>query len=570
VQGVFGVSVRLVVGALALVAGLWLFHPGFAPACNLHTPGLCGQSVWDKPANESERAAAKPDRSDDVAGLIAAARTKRLAADFSGAMAALDRAGQVALRRYEAEEIKTTNRKVRYGFVDLDLEARRLAVAAEAGGAKAVSVAAGKLADVFASLASVEGIELVLRRANLRAPKDLTGALQSDTLKAAIAEFWQDLAPTQVYFATNRAQYPEEMGYFGDTIGPLNAVTFGEASVAVPVYSSAASAARDAKEIDDAPEQGLRQTVSVRTVKHLDQAQTDARLRETLKAARTAEALIYVHGADVSFEHALVRAAELKRALRIDGPVLALSWGADRDATVDCAGASTAKLVLMAWKGMAAATGGSARLTVIAHGQGVCAINAPYDHSGGASDAETPADHLVMMAPDYGHKDIEGPFHRAPTSAAQVMFYFDQAARTRDNADEACPWDANPDKRKALSSASGPAEVQRVEIGASPAMANRLLGADYVLDSVLLDLRGYLWSAAGPAARCGMCRLTKDRPEIWRHYAERCGADKSLALDLRREYGAAAEANLDRTLAGLSQAERDMVRDSLKALPAAP
>jgi hypothetical protein len=175
-----------------------------------------------------------------------------------------------------------------------------------------------------------------------------------------------------------------------------------------------------------------------------------------------------------------------------------------------------------------------------------------------------------MMAPDYGHADIEGPFHRAPANAAEVMVYFDQAAKAAKGPDQACPWDTNPASRKILSQAQGRTDMQRVEIGASPAMANRLQGSDYVMDAVLMDLRGYLWTAAAPASRCGMCRLTNGRPEIWRHYAERCGAETSLALDLRREHGAAAEANVDRSLGGLSATERDMVRNSLKSLPPAP
>jgi hypothetical protein len=561
---------RLVAGAVALMAALWLFHPGFDKACQEKSPGYCMSWVW----REGPTVAVKPPVADErktnsVDTAIAAVRAARGRGDLAGAISALDVAGQWALRHYEAEERQGANRRVRYRFVDLDAEARLLAAAAVKAKLPGISGPALRYGETFSALASVEGVELVLRRANLRAPKSLEGAILSPALASAVREFWQDLAPAEVFFATDREKTDEDEGFFGDGVAYDGGMSFGAATVNVPVYVSEAAPGQ-MQSVEDAPERGTRQTVSVRTVKHLDDAQFEARASAALTLAAHKEAMIYLHGEGLGFEHALIRAAEMKLALRIDGPVAVIAWGADDRAKTPCASAATAKLVLSAWKRMAKIAKG-ARLHVVAHGQGVCAGFAPYDHGGDEAELETPAANLILLQPDYGHDDVQGPFHRAPSGAETIQIYFNQTASRAQTGQsgQACPWDANPDQRAAFSRAEKPLTVHQIEVGLRPAAANGLIGADYLLESVLEDLRAQLWTAASaPGQRCGMCKVTADNPVSWRLFADRCGEQQTLALDLRRELGARAEGKLDAVLKDLSPAERDMVRDRLKALPA--
>jgi hypothetical protein len=493
-----------------------------------------------------------------------------MAGRLQKALRALDIAGQWVLRHYEAEERQGADRRVRYLFVDLDLEARKLAAAAIKANAPDIAGPASRYGEVFSALASVDGVELVLRRANLRAPKLLEGAILSQPLADAIREFWQDLAPTDVFFATDRSRVDEDNGYFGEDMADDGGVNWGFASVNAPVYVNEASGADQMQTVENAPERGTRQTVSVRSVKNLDQSQFDARAGAALSLARHKDVLIYLHGRDVSFEHALIRAAELKLALRIDGPAAAISWGQDQRSKTPCASAATAKLVLVAWKRMARVARG-ARLHVIAHGQGVCASFAPYDHGGDEAEAETPADNFILLQPDYGHADVEGPFHRAPGEARNILIYYNQIVSRQDGypAEQACPWDAADDQRAAFTRPEKPLTVHKIEVGRRPAAVNGLDGADFLLDSVLDDLRAQIWTAASqPGQRCGICKLPGQKPAGWRLFADRCGEEQTLALDLRRELGARAEGQLDAALKDLSPAERDLVRGRLKALPA--
>jgi hypothetical protein len=570
VQGVFGLSVRLVAGAVALVAALWVMHPGFDAACRAHTASVCLSGIWSAaPGRATKTETAQSGPVATAEGAIRAARVARLSDDLPTALRALDIAGQWALRHYEAEERQGANRRVRYLFVDLDGEARLLAAAAVKADKAEISGPAMRYAETYAALASVEGVDLVLRRANLRAPKSLENAILTPVLASAIREFWQDLAPVDVFFVTDREQTGEETGFFAPAASPDGAVTWGAATVNAPVYVNEAAGADQMRQVEDAPERGTRQTVSVRTVKHLDQSQFDARAKTAMTLARHQDAMIYLHGAEISFEHALIRAAELKLALRIDGPVAVIAWGVDAKAKTPCASAGTAKLVLSAWKQMAHVTQ-AANLHVVAHGQGVCAGFAPYDHGGDEAEIETPAANLVLLQPDYGHPDVEGPFHRAPGGADAVQIYFNQTASraAADGQEQACPWDAAQDKRAAFSRPEKALTVHKIEIGVRPSAANGLSGADYLLDAVLEDLRAQLWTGASqPAARCGMCKASAAQPTTWRLFADRCGEQQTLALDLRRELGASAESNLDAVLKDLSPAERDMVRQRLKGLP---
>jgi hypothetical protein len=566
VQGVFGLSVRLVAGALALVAGLWLFHPGYDQACRAATPGFCFSGIWrDAPGQTAAPQAQVPGGT--WAEGIANLRKARATGDLKTALAWLDFAGQFAIRAYELEERQGANRRVRYRFVDLDLEARLLAAAAVKQNKPDISGPAMRYAETFAALASVEGIDLVLRRANLRTPKSLDGKIVSAEMAGAIREFWQDLAPAEVYFATDRERMDEEAGYFAGDVAADGALTWGVATVNAPVYVNEAAQGQ-MQSVEDAPERGTRQTVSVRTVKHLDLPQFDARAGAALTLARHKDAMIYLHGAEVSFEHALIRAAEIKLALRIDGPVAAIAWGEDQKAKTPCASAATAKLVLSAWKRMAQIAKG-ARIHVVAHGQGVCASFAPYDHGGDEAEAETPATNLILLQPDYGHEDVQGPFHRAPGGAAAIAIYLNQtASRAGLTAAAACPWDADAANRAAFSRAEKPLTVHQIEVGVRPSIANGLDGSDFLLDGVLEDIRAQLWTgAAQPAARCGMCKIMGTEPAAWRLYADRCGEQQTLALDLRRELGSRAEGELDAVLKDLSPEERGMVRERLKTLP---
>jgi hypothetical protein len=564
--------------AAALVsAALWLLHPGFGAACRTNTPGICLQGLWSlaqaKPPQPT--ATPKPPDWDNVLQRFEAAQK---AADFEAALTWLDALGQIALRQYEAEEGKGATRRLRYKFVDLDLLARRLAAAGDAAAPK-VALAARAYAETFAGLSSVESIDLVLRRAELRAPKTLKGAFQSPALKAAITEFWQDLAPTRVFFATDRARTDEELGIFGPALSDANQVQLGAATAAVPVYANEVAGADQKREVEDAPEQGTRQTAGVRTVKYLDTGQFSAMVGERASAGRRKDALIYIPSSKTSFENALLRAAEWKRALRIDGPALLISWAAEAaGGQVDCKGAETAKLVLLAWRRVSQSAQG-AKIHLIAQQDGACAAYSPFVVAGAAAKSEVRAETMVLLEPQYWDA-IHGPVlaHPEEPEARKLVYDTQSWANPRVELVQACPWDQGARERTLWSRRENDAGDALVYVPPNPALTHwPLRGPDYYVPEILNDLRAAIWLSAAPPQRCGLCKallkpdldLREYGPE-WTLYGNRCGEAYELALDLRREHGPDALARLDRVLAGLSAADRDRVRARLQELPQAP
>ncbi|HAJ45869.1 MAG TPA: hypothetical protein DCL54_04725, partial [Alphaproteobacteria bacterium] len=399
-RDVFGLGVRWFGGAAFVVAAFWLFHPSMEAACRHFGPGVCFQSVWAPAKAKSEPPSiANPSEAVSFDKALDDIRASRKAGDFAATLDRLDAFGRALLRHYEAEEAKGATRRVRYWFLHGDLEARKLSTEAALRGEAQMAAKASQYAQIFASLASVESIDLVLREAKLRAPNDLTGALLSPTLREAIKAFWQDLAPIPVFYATNRARIGDEDGAFDDLAGEVEAISWGLATVSAPVYASPVFAAWQREEAEAAIDAGASQTVAVRTIKSLDPEGFDA-----LLSARAGEqGLIYVHGRQTPFEIAAIRAAELASALRIEGPVMVLSWAAGRP----CDDPHIAKLVFAGWKKLASAPSGRPPI-LVAHGEGACASQAPFTAAQGLAPSELPLTRAIMLDPQWAAGGQDG------------------------------------------------------------------------------------------------------------------------------------------------------------------
>ena len=181
-----------------------------------------------------------------------------------------------------------------------------------------------------------------------------------------------------VLYATNRADTGASgKPKYGTAIG--KALAFGEALVDVPggQFSDEAQLAAHQRLVVPVGLATNAARLSIANVSALDGSAALARaIAARMRQAKLYPdaALVFVHGYNNSFEHAVQRSAQLARDLNFDGPVLAFAWpsqgsflhyGTDKDAAKASIGALTTLL-----NEVMRAMGPKGRVHVIAHSMG--------------------------------------------------------------------------------------------------------------------------------------------------------------------------------------------------------
>ena len=129
-----------------------------------------------------------------------------------------------------------------------------------------------------------------------------------------------------VYFATNRKR-ATTLGKVEFTGDRADALAFGYANVWVP--EQAANPPRSAQaELSPSEETTAVQRLIIRSVTVMPQADVVQWARATLGRAHLhrKEALVFVHGFNVSFKNSLLRTAQIAYDLNFDGPVFLFTW----------------------------------------------------------------------------------------------------------------------------------------------------------------------------------------------------------------------------------------------------
>jgi esterase/lipase superfamily enzyme len=147
----------------------------------------------------------------------------------------------------------------------------------------------------------------------------------SDVLKADLMSLWKspysDTEAIQVVYATNRALIGPKGdcsdGTFGVTVG--NHLSLGVCKMNVPKRHATGA-------IDLAPDERADTHVYFRFLSHM--SLTEKSLKTFLDARGPADLLLFVHGFNVRFEEAALRAAQIAYDLKFQGPVILFSWPA--------------------------------------------------------------------------------------------------------------------------------------------------------------------------------------------------------------------------------------------------
>ena len=151
-------------------------------------------------------------------------------------------------------------------------------------------------------------------------------ALSACTPRAAVKE---SHALVPVFFATDRLEVSADEGWFGvrrhESSDGHGVMTYGRAEVSIP-------ASHRAGEFEEPSLWSLEFTedpgkhVTIAHVEPLEKFGFFTQVKAQVDHRGVKRALVFIHGYNVSFDHALRRAAQISYDLRYPGPPLLFSW----------------------------------------------------------------------------------------------------------------------------------------------------------------------------------------------------------------------------------------------------
>ncbi len=241
------------------------------------------------------------------------------------------------------------------------------------------------------------------------------------------AEFGGISAPgTVVFFGTDRRADPTRPGSFGSERGEGNA--FGAASVDFQALAGRAAGATTRDR--------LLKTVDPRRIR-IDRVQTldDNSLRQDVRykvqsATRfPRQALMFVHGFNVTFDNALLRTAQLAHDLDFDGPVFLYSWPsrgnlAESDYFADQKSSLAAVDDLRAFLEFVVAKSGASHVHLIAHSMGnPLLLRALGLLKAGPGWADLHIGQVILAAPDMDAREFTAAIPLLRNIAAGITLY---------------------------------------------------------------------------------------------------------------------------------------------------
>jgi esterase/lipase superfamily enzyme len=207
----------------------------------------------------------------------------------------------------------------------------------------------------------------------------------------------------RIFYATDRAREnsPEAEKFYTGERSAASTLEFGRIEVSIPRVHRAGAVERPAwYAIDRTPRTGAH--VLVRRVQPMAMQTTFDSVRRTVAASGSKEALIFIHGYNVSFNDAAMRTAQLAYDLRFDGAPILYSWpsraslfrySADRDA------AEWSAAHLQTFIDSIVSITGTKRVNIIAHSMGNRALSIALENLARAG-RDTILGNVVLAAAD--------------------------------------------------------------------------------------------------------------------------------------------------------------------------
>ena len=229
-----------------------------------------------------------------------------------------------------------------------------------------------------------------------------------------------------VFFGTDRRSDPTSPGSYGSERGDGNAFGAAAVEIVAPPVRLAAAAMRD----------GLLKTADPRRLR-IARIQTlndgamrnDVRSKVQLASRYPRQALVFVHGFNVTFDNALLRTAQLAHDLDFDGPAFVYSWPshgklAEADYFADRKNSLAAADDLRAFLEFVVAKSGASHVHLIAHSMGnPLLLRALALLKEGPGWADLHIGQVILAAPDMDAQEFAAAIPLLRDVAAGITLY---------------------------------------------------------------------------------------------------------------------------------------------------
>lgn len=254
----------------------------------------------------------------------------------------------------------------------------------------------------------------------------------------------------------------------------------------------------------------------VESIDHLLQESFIAELRQVMDRSVRKEALVFIHGYNVSFTDAALRTAQLAYDLEFDGPALFFSWPSQAglfDYTIDESNAEWASSDVADFLHLIASKTGVRSMHVVAHSMGNRALAGAFVELASKKD-HRPAQYreVVLAAPDIDADLFQRRLFPAMQKSAR---HFTLYASSKDNALEASekvhgyPRAGDSGDRLVVIPGLDTIDVSEVDTG--------LLGHSYYGDnkSIITDLHSLIDRGEPPQKRPWLSVAEKKSLKYW-------------------------------------------------------
>lgn len=214
----------------------------------------------------------------------------------------------------------------------------------------------------------------------------------------------------RIFYATDRARSPTAApdDFYSGRRTSTNALEFGRLEVSVPrVHRSGVVEQPHWYTID---KRAGGKFMMVRSIMPLAQASALDSIRATLRKSSKQEALVFIHGYNVTFNDAALRTAQLTYDLGFDGAPILYSWpsrGHIYNYNADIESADYTVDHLAAFLDSIVAVTGAKRVHVIAHSMGNRALTFALDRLASGGRRDTLFNTVVMAAADVDAQRFE-------------------------------------------------------------------------------------------------------------------------------------------------------------------
>jgi len=241
-------------------------------------------------------------------------------------------------------------------------------------------------------------------------------------------------------------------------------------------------------------------------------------IRHRAQASTRREALVFIHGYNVSFEAALRRVGQLAYDLAFDGPAIAYSWASRADArlyTHDEATIEDTVPRLTTFIQEVAHRAEVQRLHIIAHSIGNRALVRALQQLSVNSTAPLFVNHVILTAPDIDAGVFRGIAAQMCTAARQVTMYASSNDLAIQLSKKFHGYPRAGEGGRRVTVATGVSTIDASELETD------LLGHSYFAEhrSVVSDIY-YLLQDQPPERRFGLIRVRRGKREYWKFRSE--------------------------------------------------